>query len=99
MNIELFFIIWLFWIIAAAQIGKTHDDWFLIKVSLWFVKKPDWADAPDWANWCAMDSKGNWFWYFQKPFVSGDLWVLAFRTSPTRYWMHTLQERPRGLRA
>lgn len=29
--------------------------------------KPDWKDAPEWANWLAMDENGNWFWYQYKP--------------------------------
>lgn len=29
--------------------------------------KPDWKDAPEWANWLAEDSNNGWFWYEFKP--------------------------------
>ena len=29
--------------------------------------KPDWKDAPKWAQWLAMDKNGGWFWYRVKP--------------------------------
>lgn len=29
--------------------------------------KPDWKDAPEWANWLAMDDGGEWWWYELKP--------------------------------
>ncbi len=29
--------------------------------------KPDWKDAPEWANWLAMDGDGVWFWYELEP--------------------------------
>jgi hypothetical protein len=25
--------------------------------------KPDWNDAPEWANYAAMDKEGDWYWY------------------------------------
>ena len=27
----------------------------------------DWANAPKWAQWVAMDESGNWYWYECKP--------------------------------
>lgn len=29
--------------------------------------KPDWKDAPEWANWLAMDADGKWYWYENNP--------------------------------
>lgn len=29
--------------------------------------KPDWKDAPEWANWLAMDDDGEWWWFELKP--------------------------------
>ena len=29
--------------------------------------KPRWEDAPEWANWLAMDADGGWFWYENEP--------------------------------
>ena len=35
--------------------------------------KPDWKNAPEWANWLAMDNSGEWFWYEIEPlYISND---------------------------
>lgn len=30
--------------------------------------KPDWKDAPEWAEWLAMDQGGSWYWHAGQPF-------------------------------
>lgn len=30
--------------------------------------KPDWKDAPEWANYVAMDDNSRWWWYEKEPF-------------------------------
>ena len=37
--------------------------------------KPDWKDAPEWANWLAMDDFGAWCWHEEKPWWRHDEWV------------------------
>lgn len=37
--------------------------------------KPDWKDAPEWAQWLAMDSDGYWYWYSHEPYVITEGWV------------------------
>jgi hypothetical protein len=32
------------------------------------MSKPNWDDAPDWANWVAMDRGGHWYWHAGEPF-------------------------------
>ena len=29
--------------------------------------KPDWKDAPEWAQWLAMDRNGEWYWHELEP--------------------------------
>lgn len=29
--------------------------------------KPDWRDAPSWANYLARDKDGRWFWFESEP--------------------------------
>ena len=29
--------------------------------------KPDWSDAPEWADYLAQDANGTWYWYEGKP--------------------------------
>ena len=36
--------------------------------------KPDWKDAPEWANWLAQDCDGEWLWYSNKPTLSDGFW-------------------------
>lgn len=37
--------------------------------------KPSWDDAPEWANWLAMDDNGVWYWHDEKPLWRYDEWV------------------------
>ena len=41
--------------------------------------KPNWKDAPEWANWLAMDLGGYWWWYEYKPKFSS--WYTGFISS------------------
>lgn len=34
--------------------------------------KPSWDNAPEWANWLAMDGDGWWFWYALEPSYDHD---------------------------
>ena len=31
--------------------------------------KPSWSDAPEWANWLAMDENNKWFWFKGEPVI------------------------------
>lgn len=46
--------------------------------------KPDWKDAPEWANWLAMDKNGEWFWYEDQP----EWWATVGVWMKTRNSMH-----------
>jgi len=39
--------------------------------------KPSWDDAPEWANYLAMDYDGEWFWFEFEPKLnsSGKVWA------------------------
>lgn len=61
--------------------------------------KPKWEDAPDWAEWVAMDRNGAWHWYENEPQPSYGYWsqrggrydaVIA----PDESWRDTLVSRP-----
>lgn len=58
--------------------------------------KPDWKDAPEWANYLAMNSANIWYWHEEKPFLLGDSWdsdgQIQVISSP--FWTRTLEERP-----
>jgi hypothetical protein len=64
--------------------------------------KPDWKDAPDWANWLSRDEDGGWWWYEIKPCLSMSRreWVnnggkVEAHTGPNDIWYNSAEERPR----
>jgi hypothetical protein len=62
--------------------------------------KPDWNDAPEWANYVAMDADGEWYWFAKEPLrdaldwqPSGGQCELA-NTVADVYWIYTKESRP-----
>jgi hypothetical protein len=39
--------------------------------------RPDWKDAPNWANYLAQDKDGSWWWYGNNPISVEDKWYLG----------------------
>lgn len=37
--------------------------------------KPEWKDAPEWANFLAMDDDGEWYWFEKRPVRSTEDYV------------------------
>jgi hypothetical protein len=64
------------------------------------VQSLPWHEAPEWAQWAAMDKDGSWFWYDMEPSVLGDQWHYAGRTcdifdAPKHPdWTQSKQRRP-----
>ncbi len=67
--------------------------------------KPEWKDAPKWANWLAQDANGDWYWYKEKPEPdsANHIWHIVakfgykYRRALMPYvekWYHTLESRP-----
>lgn len=56
--------------------------------------KPDWKDAPEWANWLAMDSDGGWWWHEKKPESNSFVFYSRARYELAEtYWQDTLEQR------
>lgn len=66
--------------------------------------QPDWSQAPEWANWWAMDSNGICYWYMTKPRLAetfpnewisggGPMDIQAPSFNYQGYWKDSLQER------
>ena len=36
------------------------------------MNKPNWTDAPEWAQWLAQDSDGEWYWFEEEPMLAED---------------------------
>lgn len=63
------------------------------------TNKPSWKDAPEWANWLAMDEDGSWHWFKEEPTekrfgewlqsLCGSVEAAVFPN-----WEETLEKRP-----
>jgi hypothetical protein len=57
----------------------------------------DWSQAPEWANYVAMDKNGDWYWHQEKPQMLKDRFGYSnnqqFYKSTMR-WRDSLQQRP-----
>lgn len=62
------------------------------------MSKPDWKDAPEWANYLARDEDGAWWWYEEKPHTNdaGEWFAYGRRRECEGYttWKNTLERRP-----
>lgn len=60
---------------------------------------PDWANAPEWANFWAVDDNGCSYWYEYKPILGIRSWLAERGNNEIckQYpgWRNTLQARPR----
>lgn len=68
------------------------------------MSKPDWKDAPEWANYLVQDLKGTWVWFANEPEtcdpygywrVSDDGGRFLIHDKPTENpaWKQTLERR------
>ena len=65
--------------------------------------KPDWKDAPEWAQWLSMDSDGEWYWHDRKPKKIDNIWdshdvqykVKRAEVKVIVNWEETLEKRPK----
>lgn len=59
--------------------------------------KPDWKDAPEWAQYVAMDSNRVWYWYEKEPLQKRSYWEISNGLSQEILkfvdWTKTLEKR------
>lgn len=67
------------------------------------MDKPDWSEAPEWAEWLAQDRDGQWGWYEVEPrqspyadtwFWEDGEWEEAADHAMNENWTSTLEQRP-----
>jgi hypothetical protein len=61
------------------------------------LNKPDWKDAPEWAEWLAQNWNGQWYFHQYKPESSdAGVWhstgLMSFQ--PQEGWENSLEKRP-----
>lgn len=58
--------------------------------------KPNWKDAPEFAQYLAQDKDGWWYWYEKKPYADEHTWcsIGMFKAAQESCWENSLEERP-----
>jgi len=60
--------------------------------------KPNWKDAPEWANYLAQDEDSVWYWFENKPQASIRMWM-EYKgeykiANPSKSWKKSLEKKP-----
>lgn len=62
------------------------------------MNKPQWVNAPEWAEYLAMDEDGEWYWYEFEPYQMLDCWAnsgrMQFAGSQEVSWIQTKERHP-----
>ena len=64
------------------------------------MNKPSWDDAPEWANYLAMDSDGEWYWFEKEPLIHDCVWMpsgggeILYSGIDGSSWDRSLEPRP-----
>lgn len=81
---------------------SLYEDFRKVSKELEQLKRhqfePNWDDAPEWANWLAQNSNGQWKWFRCNPYKNNDNWYSTHNSanaSESTNWQQTLQERPK----
>ena len=60
-----------------------------------------WEDAPEWAEWAAMDKDGSWWWHRERPDIFTDCWLSNYAPRHAKNinieclgWTTSLTKRP-----
>lgn len=79
----------------------SREDWLAERERL--IKKPSWDEAPEWAEWLAQDSNGEYWWFRKEPGKKNGEWggsdgTVMFASQgkvPAGHdWRETLEKRP-----
>jgi hypothetical protein len=66
--------------------------------------KPDWRDAPSWANYLAMDQNKQWIWFEKEPTPAFGGWTFGDdnqheyvfkKTEKRKLWYDSLEQKPK----
>lgn len=67
-----------------ANTGIEHEDWMINQpyknAERFLAEKPQWYEAPFWANYLAMMPTGQWVWFQEKPHKVQFGWMRRIHT-------------------
>jgi hypothetical protein len=73
----------------------------LVRLASVEVKAPDWSQAPEWAQWWAVDPDGSAYWFEEEPVVTDECWdnvhfqyEMVDGLSVVDNWQETKVQRP-----
>jgi len=79
--------------------GFTRAQWQAARDEL--SGKPEWSDAPEYANWLAQDEDGEWWWFEGEPKLDSDCFYCHSKREDQASigrvlgdWRKTLERRP-----
>ena len=86
----------------AAEIAALRERIAELEAKVPTKPEPNWDEAPEWANWWAVDEDGSAWWYILKPSLDESEWFtervdsnFAGRANLNGYdWKQTLTQRP-----
>lgn len=87
----------------AAEIAALQERIAELEGRVPKKPEPNWDEAPEWAQWLAVDANGVAWWYKEKPFLDGLQWLpyggCTLRTAGNVNfkgfdWRETLTPRP-----
>lgn len=66
------------------------------------MSKPNWKDAPSWANYLAQDDEGDWYWFENRPEATPFGWSYnpnfpagrIRKSTEQSDWQDTVETRP-----
>lgn len=67
--------------ITITELGQAaHERWERLRdtVAAYDALAPDWATAPEWGRWCAIDADGNKAWWEHEPshkLIATEWWI------------------------
>lgn len=83
---------------AFEWLQSNAPDFVLIYLDSIENGEPKWKDAPEWANYRAMDKDGSWWFYEKEPTSSYKVWCSPLGKIENiplyNNWKSTLEKKP-----
>lgn len=80
-----------------AWLGDHESEAIRVAISALETITPNWGNAPEWAQWRAVDKNGSIYWYSKKPRIGDYEWIeYEGRCASVEIinWRESLERRP-----